>query len=304
MPTQVAWEAFLDFKLPFVVEASAALKTLLEDKHLYQRVAFSPDNQVARNFHAKFKGVSIYEAEFVSDFVTSKFLLSTSYLYSEPGHRLVLCLIVTNVKLFCSNCGTREAFRPVWFSDITDSLKTVAGKNDGFKSSFDIAFNETFQLFILVFQCQRCEGLPETFLVKRDEFALVLEGRSPIEHIELPNFIPKDEKHWFRDAVIAFQSGKTLAGLFYLRTFIEQFARRKTNILADKKTGDEILTAYAETIPGHLRDTMPSLREQYGNLSEALHQAKEDEKLFTSTQEKIEEHFDIRRVHKLDAKDS
>jgi hypothetical protein len=137
--------------------------------------------------------------------------------------------------------------------------------------------------------------------VKREGTDLFLEGRSPIEHVELPKFIPKDDLKWFRDAVIAFQTGKVLAALFYLRTFIEQFARRKTNTLGDKKTGDEIMSAYADTLPKNLRDTMPSLAEWYDKLSAALHTATEDSALFDAAREKLEEHFEIRRVHKLDA---
>jgi hypothetical protein len=44
---------------------------------------------------------------------------------------------------------------------------------------------------------------------------------------------------------------------------------------------------------------MPSLGEWYEKLSEALHSAKEDSELFESAREKIEKHFDIRRVHDL-----
>jgi hypothetical protein len=131
---------------------------------------------------------------------------------------------------------------------------------------------------------------------------LVVEGRSPIEHVELPNFIPKEEKKWFRDALIAFQTGKVLAALFYLRTFIEQFGRRKTNLKDQRKTGDEIMTAYAATLPPNLRDTMPSLGEWYDKVSEALHGAKEDSELFEAARGQIEKHFDIRRVHDLDSK--
>jgi len=49
-----------------------------------------------------------------------------------------------------------------------------------------------------------------------------------------------------------------------------------------------------------LRDTMPSLGEWYDKVSEALHGAKEDAKLFEAAKERIEKHFDIRRVHDLD----
>jgi hypothetical protein len=41
---------------------------------------------------------------------------------------------------------------------------------------------------------------------------------------------------------------------------------------------------------------MPSLREWYDKLSEALHSAKEDAGLFESAKTEIEKHFDIRRV--------
>ena len=51
-----------------------------------------------------------------------------------------------------------------------------------------------------------------------------------MEQVILPSFIPKHEKHLFRDAVIAYQAGKFLAAVFYLRTFIEQFARRVAGI--------------------------------------------------------------------------
>jgi len=60
------------------------------------------------------------------------------------------------------------------------------------------------------------------------------------------------------------------------------------------------MSMYADTIPQNLRDTMPSLAEWYGKLSAAIHTATEDAALFESARERIEEHFDIRRIHKLD----
>lgn len=296
-------DALEKFRYEFVSFAAERLKELLENKHLYQKVSIPSDkNQATRNFKMMFGSNEGMIGDFdglVTRFVDGRFTIAAERQFKEPGHVPLLCLLVGNVKLFCSRCEAREAFRPIWFSDITNELLGLR-KNSAEK--FKIAFGNTFQLFSLVFQCQRCEGLPETFLVKRDGLDLVLEGRSPIEHIELHGFIPKDEKHWFRDAVIAFQTGKVLAALFYLRTFIEQFARRKTGTQNDKKTGDDILTAYATTIPENIRETMPSLKEWYDKLSAALHGANEDSELFESAREKIEEHFDIRRVHKLDSK--
>lgn len=102
-------------------------------------------------------------------------------------------------------------------------------------------------------------------------------------------------------AVIAFNSGKILAALFYLRTFIEQFARRVTG-LTGKVTGDEILDDYYKSLPAPTRDEMPSLREWYDKLSDALHSAREDAPLFETAKTQIEKHFDIRRVFNIPEK--
>jgi hypothetical protein len=110
--------------------------------------------------------------------------------------------------------------------------------------------------------------------------------------------LPKSEKKFFRDALIAYHGGKTLAALFYLRTFLEQFARRVTGI-SGRETGESIMESYAATIPLNLRSTMPSLGEWYGKLSEALHLAQEDANIFEEAMEQIIHHFDLRRVHRL-----
>ena len=119
-----------------------------------------------------------------------------------------------------------------------------------------------------------------------------------MEEIQLPSFVPKPERHLYRDAVIAFNAGKTLAALFYLRSFIEQFARR---IIGEggKRTGDEIMEDYGKTLPVAQRDSIPSLREWYGRLSEPIHAAKDDEEVFSGAKEAIDWHFDIRRVYKM-----
>jgi hypothetical protein len=159
-----------------------------------------------------------------------------------------------------------------------------SGEDKVQKANTIVSF-ESLQLFVLVYQCQRCEGIPVAFFVKSDETKkLVLVGRFPIEHMEIHSAIPNKEEKWFRDAVIACQSGKTLAGLFYLRSFIEQFARRVTGMLDIKETGDAILSAYSDTLPPKVRDSAPSLKDWYDKLSEAIHGAKDDTELFESAQ--------------------
>lgn len=119
-----------------------------------------------------------------------------------------------------------------------------------------------------------------------------------MEDIEVPQEIPKAERHLFRDALVASHAGKMLAGL-YLRTFIEQFARRQTGKTADRATGDEIMDAYATLLPQAQRDQMPSLKHWYDRLSEALHAARADERLFEEALADIDRHFDMRRVFRI-----
>jgi hypothetical protein len=293
--------AILDsFSQLFAVLTGEQLKILLETKHLYQKVSIQP-TAIITQLKEKLGGDKEYYLGKIQEGLRQRLNLTERPTFT--GDTLDLWLPVKNIKLFCERCDAREAFRPILHSDITFQVHTKHKTQKLLGTEpFKIQFPDNLQLFALVYQCQRCEFLPTAFIVRRAGTDLFLEGRSPIEHVELPKFIPKEEQKWFRDAVVAFQTGKVLAALFYLRTFIEQFARRKTNTLGDKKTGDEILSAYAETISKNLRDTMPSLAEWYDKLSAAIHIAKEDEALFATAQEKIEEHFDIRRVHKLDAK--
>ena len=154
------------------------------------------------------------------------------------------------------------------------------------------------QLFFLAFQCQRCNSDPEGFIVRRNGNRLFLEGRSPIEHVELPKYLPKNEGVFFSDAIVAYNAGKKLAGLFYLRTFLEQFAKRVTG-KQGRVTGEDLMDAYTNTLPQAHRDYMPSFREWYERLSVALHTAQEDDALFESARSEIDRHFDIRRIFKI-----
>lgn len=146
--------------------------------------------------------------------------------------------------------------------------------------------------------CQSCQRTTAAFLVRRNGWDLELHGRSPIEELEIPKYIPKLEYSLFRDSVIAFNSGKVLAALFYLRAFIEQFARRLTG-KTGRITGDEVMTAYSEGLAPALRDLMPSLREWYDKLGVPIHAAKDDTEVFQSARTAIEKHFEIRKVHAI-----
>ena len=201
-------------------------------------------------------------------------------------------LLLQNLKLNCLKCQRREAFVPAWSIDFATEFWRLN------TSGVTFTLPPGFQLLMLVYQCQSCEGLPEGFLVRRTSWELQLHGRSPIEGVEVPKYIPKPEYNLFRDALIAFNTGKVLAALFYLRSFIEQFARRVTKKVG-RVTGDEIMDAYNETLPPKHRDSMPSLREWYDNLSVPLHEARDDAQVFEEARKKIEKHFEIRDVFEI-----
>jgi hypothetical protein len=83
-----------------------------------------------------------------------------------------------------------------------------------------------------------------------------------------------------------------MAGLFFLRTFIEQYVISETG----KRIDDKALEAYGETIPENIRQQIPSLYSLYGRLSEAVHEAKADVDLFDDVRKKLELHFETKQV--------
>jgi hypothetical protein len=282
----------------FTVELGQAiseqLKVLLETKHLYQKVSISPEKLVAA-FKQRVEPASLRPFEKL----THELLASVSFtpadqqlfLLERDGIKMpLLTLSLSGLKLFCSECNAREVANPIWYIELKNELLKL----------YRLGEHRTpppsgFQMFLLSYQCQRCRGTPQAFLVRRHGWQLILEGRSPIEHIEVPAFIPKQEERFLRDAVLAFNSGKTLAALFYLRTFIEQFARRQTG-LTGRVPGDEIMEAYNKILPPENRGQMPSLKEWYERLSVVIHSAEEPPDLFEQARMEIERHFDFRRI--------
>jgi hypothetical protein len=266
--------------------ASQNLKVLLETKHLYQRVDFDP-TPVAQKLYAGMgtsrdpgakKRAEDLEKYVKRELSRERLLLAQEQVYRpvSTAKAAVPTLVVQNVGLHCKKCSRREAFAPIWYIDATtETLKSLAAAKK------NLSLPDTLQVFHLVYQCQRCVGAPESFMVFRTGWSLALHGRSPMETIEIPIQIPKLEQKFYRDALIAYDTGKILAAIFYLRTFIEQFGRRITG-KSGKVTGDAIFDAYADTLPPSLKDQMPSLREWYDKLSEPLHSATEDSALFES----------------------
>ncbi len=93
---------------------------------------------------------------------------------------------------------------------------------------------------------------------------------------------------------IAFNSGKTLASLFYLRTLIEQYFRRVLAVDKDKKVrGEDLARDYRKLLDEDFPMKFDTLGNIYDSLSDALHAACDDEELYTSARADIEKHFEL-----------
>ncbi len=149
------------------------------------------------------------------------------------------------------------------------------------------------QDFCLTFRCQSCtpeQSQPVTFLVHREGLKLRLVGRSRLERIEVPRFIPKEEADFFREVEIAQKAGKGLAAIFYLRVFIEQHMRRVAGTKG-QATGDELAREYVKYLPEDYPKKYPSFRVHYENLSIAIHSAMETPELLESVMAALIDHF-------------
>lgn len=269
-------------------------KVLLEEKHLYQSVEAVEFDQIAQSISRRIPmdNVKVAFEKLVRDVTASPIIVSETISFTREKP-LELTLLLQNVKLYCSRCGERETFSPVWYTDATRGLRE---RNS---SDHRVAIPpHGFQLFAAVFQCETCKSMPVSFFIERRNWKLTLAGRSPFEEVAVPKYVPRPEKKLFTDAIVAARTGNALAGLFYLRCFIEQFGRRQTGI-RDRQTGETILDAYQATLPPDKRDHMPSLKSWYERLSAAMHEAIEDEKLFDEALKEILEHFDFRRMFKI-----
>jgi len=282
--------------LRLIEAASDELSSLLETKHLYQRVRIPHEDVIAEGR----KTIAGYEQAIydltIKRAVLGKFQLTQRVLYSmESGSKIPpLALLLRNVKLFCKVCDSAEAYSPLWFTDATNEVLKTRAVNP----LLELPAKNWFQLFVLLYQCQICKSDPVSFIVRRENWHLILEGRSPMEEVDIPREIPRPESHLYKDSVIAMQSGKYLAAILYLRVFIEQFGRRQTGIY-ERESGEAILETYAKQIPEGKRGQMPSLKAQYEKLSAAIHSAKEDDAVYEACRVAVNEHFELRRLFKL-----
>jgi hypothetical protein len=290
---------------------SDALRQLLSEKHLYQSVTvaseFLDEIAIAAHTEAAIRASEPQSGGGHTPYVRplEEFKLSyRKFLEGEWFPSGVAPLLPTGqdilyenddtvqkypaptIKVTCNHCGDRGPFNPV------GALVETANELD------------EDQWISFSYECQNCKGEPIRFLVRRSGAKLTLSGRDPFETIELPNFIPKTHTANLRNALIANHAGQTLAGIFLMRVFIEQFWKSVPEVIEAAKgkrrpTGDELGAAYKATLPSEFRERFPTLAEVYDSLSEAMHEARADEKLFEKCHAQIIEHFDARRLFRL-----
>jgi hypothetical protein len=253
----------------------ATLKELLEKKHLYQSMSLSEDD-----FRALVKRSLSPTDNALRPYLNSDWYCASSSSTLTDDR---LWFKAPDVKLFCERCGRREAFNPLISREIFD------GAQDD---------SRTVQTFVFSFLCQSCKLIPEVFLIHRLGLKLTICGRAPMEHIDVPPVIHKSVRSFYGGALLAFQSGQSLAGNFMLRTVIEQWTRQATH-LETAKDANQVLDAYMDSLPKDFKDRFPSMRELYAALSSDIHAASGSTDLFERAQKEIVEHFDARRLFKL-----
>jgi len=161
------------------------------------------------------------------------------------------------------------------------------------------------QWFFLSYECQNCKAEPIRLLVRRAREKLTLCGREPIESVQVPDVIPKSHADRYGSAIVAAQSGQALAASFLLRVFVEQYwlgikAVSEAIKQIKRPTGDEIGEAYKGTLPTDFKERFPTLCEVYNDLSAAMHTADERIEVYSTACAKVIEHFDARRLYRLD----
>ncbi len=271
----------------------AAFRQLLESKHLYQSVPVDFSNTGVNEIEAAEGNAKVAFLEEWLSLVRRNWLAYDQKGFPDTGSFFLgknIMFCPPDVKLYCTQkCERVEAFN---LSGVDNFLARGGTTNvDLHNPSGTIV-----QVFVLSYVCQSCKSIPEVFLVRREGPKITLSGRSPIEHIEVPKSIPKVVGRFYSGAIVAHQSGQTLAGNFLLRTLLEQFANTKAT---DPESADEAIDQYMNTLTENFKASFPSFRELYSTLSEDIHSAKGSPEVFDDSIRKIIKHFDARKLFEL-----
>lgn len=285
-------------KFRILIEDS--FQTLFTTKHLYQSINISfPDSETV------FKEITPALAEAKYGLMTVKPLYDQLFEIAQkvawginnPHGRLPgfytgnpnmkyspsIEISPKTIKCYCHNCVDIEPYNFVFGWDVI---------HDRMPDPLNV------QVFTLTYECQGCKSDPDVFLVRRKGTKITLCGRSPIEQVIVANQIPKSHQEYISNAIIAFNSGAILAGIFYLRVFIEQYIRSKSQI-PNNSNIESLFDEYSTGLPEGFKSVFPSLRSIYEELSNSIHVADPSVAIYETSLEKIEHHFEGKRAFRI-----
>jgi hypothetical protein len=243
----------------FEQKITLGIKSLLETMHLYQSITLEYESLFDT---IREMTLEITEQQSIEDIKTSfsESLQAAWFPIDKVGRNYIIggvkispfCFETPDIKLFCNICKRVEPANSISSTDFFQRKSTPR---------YLSISGQRVQAFVFSFLCQSCKSVPEVFLVRRQGLKLTHSGRSPIEHIDVPRVIPNSVKDYYSGAVVAHQSGQTLAGIFLLRTVIEQWARYCTPTAP--READKLLDAYMDTLPDDFKARFTSFRSLY-----------------------------------------
>ncbi len=220
--------------------------------------------------------------------VSSKYGIKGELVIPQESRRnrahFINILFPQTLSLYCSECKSVQAFNFIDASTLIDSdIYNLTDPN--------------IQVFSISYQCQMCKNKPEVFLIRRNNLKISIDGRSPIQSVEVDKDLPKNQREYIRKAKVAYNSGETLAALFFQRTFLEQYVREITN---DRETRELelVFEKYKKMLTTDFNSIVPSLGAIYEYLSINLHSANPSEETYLRANDEIETHFTELRLFK------
>jgi hypothetical protein len=272
-----------------------ALKFLLENKHLYQKIKVEvEESKVVQDLeathHAK---LDDSQREKLRGYI-EMWQFNRNWIAFEPlsqRHGSVknesVMIEFTHANLVCDNCQRRQAYNTLFIVNVLNHPET---------KEIPLKDKKAVNIFLLKMQCQSCKSIPEAILVKRVGSSLMLTGRSSMEHLEVSKNLPSVVRVHYRDAKLAYNSGQLLPAIFMLRTAIEQWVYHAAG---KTKHADEALDAYMKLLPDDFKDRFYSLKSLYSELSAEMHEARGSDELYTKAINIVDQHFEAMLLFQL-----
>ena len=294
-----------------------SLRDLFETKHLYQSVTidpesvalieqrieqsdYSPQSQAPTRSQAERAAHKAYLKQIITspwNFTVETWSSSSSNLPDSMEQILAFDPIgpksrnpnrdfsfgIPTIRVACNFCdGVLPPHNSGFLSKKTSAVYATIVKNGGGK---------IIQVFAFPFQCQNCKDEPIFYLVHRQDLKFTIAGRSRMAEVNIPKSLPREESKYFRDAIIGHTAGQTLAALFLLRVFIEQYMRRVTHT-TEKIKGEVLADKYSLLLDNEFPPRFRTLKKVYGVLSDSIHSADASEEKFVACKKDIENHFE------------